>query len=164
MSLHLWEAIHDANVRSDPIFTIRPDWLDSQPPSLQRVMLAAATLWCRHLVWPTVRQIGSLAAVAPSTAIAAVGSADRLRHLLIKSELVTISDLIQPHLDRDDEDGMHIAFAGRFFRLADIDPALRRLPLLAAMAAAGQSGWDAGFASTFAASIAVDSTVEPAVA
>lgn len=164
MSLRLWEAIQDASVRSDPIFTIRSDWLDSQPPSLQRVLLAAAALWCRKLVWPTLREIGLLAAVAPSTSIRAVGSSDGLRQLLIAAELETISELVKPHHERDDAEGMQRAFLGRFTRLADIDPALRRLPLLVGLTAFEPSDRDAAIASSFTSSIAAGSDFETAVA
>ena len=77
MSLHLWEAVHDADARSDPLFVVDPALGGSTPPSLQRVLLAAATLWCRTLTWPTVREISTTAAVAASTSIHAVGSSAR---------------------------------------------------------------------------------------
>ena len=40
MSLHLWEAVHDADTRSDPLFDVHPEIVASTPPSLQRVLLA----------------------------------------------------------------------------------------------------------------------------
>lgn len=93
MSLHLWEAVHDADVRSDPLFVVDPASIESPPPSLQRVLLAAATLWCRTLTWPTVREISTTAAVAASTSVRAAGTSERLRELLVESELWTILEL-----------------------------------------------------------------------
>lgn len=135
MSLHLWEAVHDANARSEPLFDIDPDIATSTPPSLQRVLLAAATLWCRTLVWPSVREIASTAAVAASTSISAVGSAAQLRELLIVSEVRTILGLARPLEGKSPPvDALRWAVENRMHRLSSIDPALRALPVLAALA------------------------------
>ncbi len=90
MSLHLWQAVRDADVRSDPLFDVDPTIVESTPPSLQRVLLAAAVLWCRTLTWPTVREISTTAAL------------EALRRRVTH----------------------------RVRRLASIDPALARLPLM----------------------------------
>lgn len=136
MSLPLWEAVHDANARSEPLFDIDPDMAESTPPSLQRVLLAAATLWCRTLVWPSVREIASTAAVAASTSIRAVGSSAQLRGLLITSEKRTILGLAEAQVgkSRPPVDALRWAVENRMHRLASIDPALRALPVIASLA------------------------------
>lgn len=133
MSLHLWEAVHDADVRSDPLFVVDPASIESPPPSLQRVLLAAATLWCRTLTWPTVREISSTAAVAASTSISAVGTSERLREVLVESELRTIVGLSADRVDNATTkyEALRRGVAARVRRLDSIDPALARLPLLA---------------------------------
>ena len=138
MSLHLWEAVHHANERSEPLFDIDPDVATSTPPSLQRVLLAAATLWCRTLVWPSVREIANTAAVAASTSIRAVGSSAQLRELLIASEQRTIVALADAREgESPPADALRWAVETRMRRLASIDPALRALPVLAALASNG---------------------------
>lgn len=136
MSLHLWEAVHDADVRSDRLFDVDPATARSAPPSLQRVLLAAATLWCRTLVWPTVREIASTAAVAPSTSIHAVGSSAQLRTVLIEAERHTVASLAVNRLDNETSEleAMRRGFADRVRRLASIDEALAALPLVAGLA------------------------------
>ena len=136
MPLHLWEAIHDADVRSDPLFAIDPSLVGSTPPSLQRVLLAAATLWCRTLTWPTVREISTTAGVAASTSIAAAGSSPQLRELLIESERRTIDQLWLDRAERfDSEDAAYAsASRSRVQRLAAIEQPLAALPMLTGLA------------------------------
>lgn len=135
MSLHLWEAIHDAEVRSTPLFDLALD-SPSAPPSLQRVLLAAAALWCRTLVWPTVREIATTAAVAASTSRQATGSSTQLRTLLVESELRTIDNLWLARLDKaeSDADAFEAALRLRVRRLAAIEQPLAALPMLAGLA------------------------------
>lgn len=132
MSLHLWEAVHDAEIRSDPLFDIDPTLVVSPPPSLQRVLLAAAVLWCRTLTWPTVREVSTTAAVAASTSIRAAGSSARLRNLLVASELRTIDNLREPWIDEFDTEteAQRMAVLLRVVRLGAIDPALAVLPFM----------------------------------
>ncbi|MDE0802556.1 MAG: hypothetical protein OSA99_04450 [Acidimicrobiales bacterium] len=136
MPLHLWEAIHDADARSEPLFDLDPTIIGSTPPSLQRVLLAAATLWCRTLVWPTVREIAANAAVAASTSLHAVGSSAQLRTVLIESERRTINNLWIPQLDGIGPDARAVAraFHLRVSRLAAIEQPLAALPMLAGLA------------------------------
>ena len=136
MSLHLWEAVHDANARSDPLFDIDPEAVTSEPPSLQRVLLAAATLWCRTLAWPSVREIESTAAVAASTSINAVGSSAQLRVLLVESERRTIWNLGAKFAEESPSvsNTALAAFEARMGRLGAIDPMLPTLPVLAGLA------------------------------
>lgn len=135
MSLHLWEAVQDANARSEPLFDIDADTAASTPPSLQRVLLAAAALWCRTLVWPSDREIASTAAVDASASISAVGSSAQLRGLLIASEVRTIIGLAGAVDGKPPPvtDAVRWALETRMHRLASIDPALRALPVLAAL-------------------------------
>lgn len=140
MSLHLWEAVHDADVRSDPLFVIDPDVVDHEPPSLQRVLLAAAALWCRSMTWPTVREISSTAAVAASTSIRATGSSAGLRTALAKAELITNDALYRAFVagGESHERAVRLAFESRADRLAAVESTLARLPVLAGFVA----GWD----------------------
>lgn len=136
MPLHLWEAIHDADIRSDPLFDIEPTLVTSTPPSLQRVLLAAASLWCRTLVWPTVREISTTAAVAASTSLHAVGSSAGLRTVLVESERRTIDNLRLVLIEGPLSDAVALAVACRLRvrRLAAIEQSLAALPMLAGMA------------------------------
>lgn len=136
MSLHLWEAVHDADVRSDPLFVVDSASIESPPPSLQRVLLAAATLWCRTLTWPTVREISTTAAVAASTSVRAAGTSERLREVLVESELWIIVGLSADRLEfaATKQEALRLGLTARVRRLATIDPALARLPLLAGFA------------------------------
>ncbi len=140
MSLHLWEAVHDADVRSDPLFLIDPDVVEHEPPSLQRVLLAAAALWCRSMTWPTVREISTTAAVAASTSIRATGSSAGLRRTLIAAEVGTIAQLCCDLVDQGQcgDDALPLSFEARTARLAAIEPTLARLPILAGFA----GGWE----------------------
>ncbi len=135
MSMHLSEAVHDADVRSDPLFIVDPASIESPPPSLQRVLLAAATLWCRTLTWPTVREISTTAAVAASTSIRAAGTSERLRELLVESELWTIVELSSDRLEfaSTKQEALRWGLTARVRRLGAIDPALARLPLIAGL-------------------------------
>lgn len=106
----------------------------SEPPSLQRVLLAAATLWCRRMTWPTVRDIASTAAVAASTSLRVAGSSDGLRELLIYSEFETLWNLAERGSAWSSASDVRNTIEERMERLAAIDPALRRLPLIATLA------------------------------
>lgn len=141
MSLNLWEAVHDADARSHPLFDIDPELVPSTPPSLQRVLLAAATLWCRTMTWPTVREIASTAAVSASTAIEAVGSSEELRALLVQAEFDTIVALAEGRRDEFEsiDRTMEWAFTARARRLALIDRALVALPTIAILEKGGPS-------------------------
>ena len=136
MSLHLWEAIHDADIRSDPLFVIDPDVVEPEPPSLQRVLLAAAALWCRSITWPTVREISTTAAVAASTSIRATGSSAGLRRTLIAAEVGTIAQLCCDFVDDGEcsDDAVRLSLEARTARLGAIEPTLARLPMLAGFA------------------------------
>ncbi len=74
------------------------------------------THWCRALVWPTVREIASTAAMAPSTSIHAVGSSAQLRTVLIESERRTIDGLFFERLDRSRSDRDALESASKFAR------------------------------------------------
>lgn len=140
MSLHLWEAVHDADVRSDPLFVIDPDVAHPEPPSLQRVLLAAGALWCRSMTWPTVREISTTAAVAASTSIRATGSSAGLRQTLIAAEVCTIAQSCYELIDEGESPdvAVSLSFEARTARLAAIEPTLARLPILAGFA----GGWE----------------------
>lgn len=135
MPLHLWEAIHDAETRGEPVFDTDPT-MEPTPPSLQRVLLAAAARWCRTLTWPTVREISDTAAVAAATSLQAAGSSTELRRLLIESERRTIDNLWIARLDglESDADALAAAFRLRVERLAAIEQSLAALPILAGLA------------------------------
>lgn len=118
-----------------PLFDVDPETVRSSPPSLQPVLLAAATLWCRTMTWPSVKDIAEAAGVSGSTSVWATGSTDQIRTALIEAERRTIAGqgnaLVA--VGRSGVDAFTDAFRARARTLAACDPALARLPLLAAM-------------------------------
>jgi AcrR family transcriptional regulator len=97
--------------------------------TIDRILAATATLWCRNLTFPTAREVGALAGVAPSTVVSAFGGMSELVDAVVATELA--------HLDacRTAPDPA-AAFQRRIAELRTVDPVLGRLPWLV-MARAG---------------------------
>jgi hypothetical protein len=104
--------------------------------TLQRVLVAAALLWCRRATWPTVRAIAAQAGVAPSTVLREVGTSVGLHRLLVEIERSAfehaVEDAEQAGLSR--RAAQQRVARSRTTSWRAIHPELAWLPFLAALA------------------------------
>lgn len=135
-------STHDGGVRSltlaprptfaadaTPLFSVDHRLVESEPPSLQNVLGAAALLWCTHAAWPTVRAIAACAGVAASSVLSPFGTSEKVRQALLTAERAALAELVDAH-----HGDLEAAVEARVDQLCAFDPRLSRLPLVAALA------------------------------
>lgn len=102
----------------------------SLTPARQVVLLDAAMLWCRDLVFPTARLLATSVGRSPSTILNGFETMPRIHAEIIRREW----DVLRPHQSNPDPTDWSPWLIGHVRTLGEIDRVLMRLPSLVSTA------------------------------